>query len=86
MSVKDERESGAASRFSRRHANSSSSRRGGGGRFLMSRASAAINPKMNVTDKNGAYDTMVNCMLDKSSATAERIFGVGKTSLNYEQP
>ena len=73
VSVKDERESVAASRFSRRQAAAAAAAaRGGGGRILNEPSISGHHPQTNVTDKNGAHDTLVDCMLDKSSATADR--------------
>lgn len=75
----------AASWLSRRHASnsSSSSRRRWRGRILNEPSISGHHPQTNVTDKNGAHETLLNCMLDNS---VERGFGVGKTSLSYEKP
>lgn len=54
-----------------------------GGRILNEPSISGHHAQTNVTDKNGAHDTLANCMLDNST---ERSFGVGKRSLSYEQP
>ena len=77
----------AASRLSRRHGSSSGGGAGGGGGRILNEASiSGYHPQTNVTDKNGAHDTLVNCMLDNSLATTERSCGVGRMSRSYEQP
>jgi len=69
--------------LSRRHDRSSSSSRRRRGRILNEPSISGHHAQTNVTDKNGAHDTLVNCMLDNSP---ERSFGAGITSLSNEQP
>lgn len=69
----------APSRLSRRHGSNSSSssgrRRRRRGRILNEPSISGHHPQTNVTDKNGARDTLLNCMLDNS---VERGFRLGE--------